>query len=64
MGRAVEAGGMEDCSSRRSKTGTRVEIGCKRAVQHSLRVADGRESQYTEGGGVGSIKQSNGGTGF
>ena len=50
-GRAVEAGGMEACLSRSSNTGTRVENRVQRAVQLSLRVADGRVSQYTEGEG-------------
>ena len=36
----------------------------QRAVQLSLRVADGRGSQDTEGKGDGSRKQSNGGTRF
>ena len=40
------------------------KIGCERAVQLSLRVADGRGGQYTEGEGDGSRKQSNSGTGL
>ena len=48
-GRAVEADGMEACLDRRSKNGTRVENWIQRAVQLSLRVADRRGSQYTEG---------------
>ena len=40
------------------------KFGCERAVQLSLRVADGRGSQYTEGEGYGSRKKTNGGTGF
>ena len=55
---------MEACLVRQSKTEMRVEIGCKRAVQLSLRVADGRGGQYTEGEGDGFRKQSNSGTGF
>ena len=50
--------------ARRSKTGMREENRVKRAVQLSLRVADGRRSQYTKGEEGGSIKQSKGGTGF
>ena len=41
----------------------RLKSGCKRAMQISLRVADGRGSQYPEGKGDESIKQSNGETG-
>ena len=40
------------------------KIVCERAVQLSLRVEYGRGSQYTEGEGDGSRKQSNSGTGF
>ena len=40
------------------------EIGYKRELQLSLRVADGRGSQYMEGEGEGSRKQSTLGRGF
>ena len=62
--RAVEAGGMGACLSRRSKTGMRVEYWVLRAVHLSLRVANGRGSQYTEGEGDRSRKKSNSGKGF
>ena len=39
---------MDDCLSRRYKTGMRVENRVQIAVQLSLRVADGRGSKYTE----------------
>ena len=55
---------MEACLDRRSKTGTRRENRVQRAVLLSFRVVDGRGSQYMEGEGGRSIKQSNGGTGF
>ena len=45
----MEAGGIEDCLARRSKTLTRVENWLQRAVQLSIGVAYGRGSQYTEG---------------
>ena len=60
----MEAGGTEACLARQSNTGTREENRVQRAVQLSIGVADGRGSQYTEGEGDGSRKQSNGGTGF
>ena len=63
-GRAVEAGGMKACFARRSKTGTREDNRLQRAVHLSLGVADGKGSQFTEGEGDGSRKQTNGGTGF
>ena len=63
-GRAVEAGGMEACLARKSKTGTREDNRVQRTVQLSVRVADGRKSQYTESEGDGSRKHSNSGTGF
>ena len=55
-GLAVEAGGMEDCLARQSKTGTREENRVQRAVQLSLGVADRRGIQYTECEGDRSIK--------
>ena len=54
VGRAVEAGRMEACLTRRSKTGTREYIRVRREVHLSVRVADGRGSHYTEGEGYGS----------
>ena len=42
----------------------RVESRVRRAVQISLRVADGRGVQDAEGEGGGSIKLLNGGMGF
>ena len=63
-GLTVEAGGMEACLARRTKTGTGVKNWVRRAVQLSLRVSGGRGSQYAEDEGDGSIKQSNGGTEF
>ena len=56
--------GMVSFLSRRSKTGMRVESRVRRAVQISLRVADGRGVQDAEGEGGGSIKLLNGGMGF
>ena len=61
---AVESKEMEGCLDRRSKTGTRVENWVQRAVQISIRVADGRGGQYTEGERDRSRKHANGGTGF
>ena len=63
-GLAVEAGGMEACLARRSKTGTGENKRVQRAVQLSLGVVYGSGGQYTEGEGDGSRKQSNGGTGL
>ena len=63
-GRAAEAGGMEACLARQSKTGRREENMVQRAVQLSIGVVDGRGGQYTDGEGGGSIRQSNGGMGF
>ena len=57
----MEAGGIEACLSRRSNTGMRGENWVQRAVQISLRVANGRGIQYTDDERDGSIKQSNGG---
>ena len=42
----------------------RVKNRVQRVVQLSLRVAEGRGIQDTEGEGEGSRKQSNGGTGI
>ena len=56
--------GMDACLDRRSKTGMRVENKVRRAVQISLRVADGRGIRDMESEGGGSRKQSNIGTGF
>ena len=63
-GRAVEAGKMEACLDRQSKTGTREDNIVRRAVQLSLGVADEKGSQYTEGKGDGSRIQLNGGMGI
>ena len=56
--------GMDAFLYRWSKTGLRVENWVRRAVQLSLRVADGRGGRDTVGEGNGSRKESNGGTGF
>ena len=45
--------GMYACLVRRPKTGIRVENRVRRAVQISIRVADGRGSWDTEGEGGG-----------
>ena len=63
-GRAAEADRMEACLDRKSKTGTREDNRVQRAVQLSLRVADGRRNQYTEGKMDRYRKQSSGWTGF
>ena len=63
-GQAVETGRVEACLDRQSKTRTRVENRVQRVVQLSLRVADGRGSQYKKGEGDGYRKQLNDGTGF
>ena len=63
-GRVVEAGGMEACLARKSKTVTREDNRVQRTVQLSVRVADGRKSQYTESEGDGSRKQPKGWMGF
>ena len=55
--------GMDTFLARRSKTGMRVENRVQRAVRLSLRVADGRGSQETEGEGYGSKIKLNGGKG-
>ena len=55
---------MEDFLVRQSKTGTRQNNRLQRAVNLSIGMADGGESQYTEGVGDGSRKQLNGVTGF
>ena len=55
---------MEACLVRLSNTGTREDNRVQRALQLSLRVVDGRGSQYTEGEGDEYRKQSNSGTGF
>ena len=47
---------MDVCLDRKSKKEMRVENFVRRAVQLSLRVADGRGGQDTEGEGDGSIK--------
>ena len=56
--------GIDACLARRSKTIIRVENRVQRAVQLSLRVADGMGGRYTEDEGGGSRKQLNIGTGF
>ena len=63
-GQAVEAGGMEACLAWQSKTGTMEDNRVKWAVQIIIGMADGRGSQYTEGEGDESRKQSNSGMGF
>ena len=63
-GRAVEAGRMEYCLTRKSKTGAREENWVQIAVQLSLGVADGRGSQYTEDEGGGSRKSQTMGQGL
>ena len=55
---------MDTCLDRPSNTGIRVENWVQRSVHLSIRVEDVRGFQDTEGEGGGSIKQSNGGTGF
>ena len=48
---------MDACLARRSKTGMRVKNQVRRVVNISIRVADGRGSQYKEGDGDGFRKQ-------
>ena len=55
---------MDACLARRPKTGMRVENRVQRAAKISLRVADGRGGQDTEGEGGLPRKKSNGGTGL
>ena len=55
---------MEACLARQSKTVMWEDNRVQRAVQTSLGGEDGMGSQYIEGEGDGSRKQSNGGTGF
>ena len=47
---------MEAYLARQSKTGTKLENRVQRVVHLSLRVEDGRGSQYTEGEGDGYRK--------
>ena len=55
---------MDTCLDGLSKTGTRKENRVQRVVQISIRVAGGRGGPDTEGKRIGSIKQSNCGTGI